>query len=127
MNAKIIMTCAVLHNFIIDSDGQQETKEGDDSIIDPNIIQNVNREQMHIIHNAPLDMVYRPSMREEDFVEIQGVSNTRRVIVEWLKSNNYKRPEYNMLRNSRWRTSELYNTANREGEFEYDIQYYHPV
>lgn len=123
-NSRIIMTCAILHNFIIDTDSQDELEEPTNAIIDPDNIQQVNGETFDAINNAHVGMMYRPSMREEDFVEINGVSNTKRVLVEWLKNNNYTQPEYNMLRNSRWRNTAIYDNRN---EFGYDEQYYHPV
>ena len=49
-------------------------------------------------------MVYLPTMRENDYTEIPGISITRKCIVDHLAKHNYTRPNHNLLRNSRFRT-----------------------
>ena len=121
MNSQVIMCCARLHNFIIDNDGLKENEEEINGQINVNDISEIDGEEMQRSRAAPDGMIATPTMREAEFVEIQGVSHTRRAMVEWLEENNYERPEYNLLRNSRIRIAE-----KRKNRTRYDNEYFHP-
>ena len=58
---RIIMACATLHNFIIDQD-VPEDKEDDDH--DDSDVDNLGIQPMA---DAPLGMVYYPTIIEDDF------------------------------------------------------------
>ena len=64
-------------------------------------------------------MSYLPTMLEEDFTEIKGFSQTRNTIVEIIQENNYKRPQYNEVRNN----NTMINEDNTKG---IEVEYYHP-
>ena len=103
------MACARLHNFIIENDNLNSDDDEDtiDGIIDVDQLQSIDVDQLPSIDDcqlmvypsAPMNMVFLPVMFEEDYVEIPGVSTTRRAIVELLKDKGFKRPAHNYLRN----------------------------
>ena len=100
-NAKTIMACARLHNYIINRNLLQQKEvdcTGQTTIenIDPN---NLGYASMT---GTPLGMVYRPVIPDEEiFEEVQGVSITRDAIVQIIKDRQERRPEGNLIRNGR--------------------------
>ena len=84
-NSRCILTCAMLHNFIID----EETRaEGDIDVMGNGDYAGAN-----------VDDDYCPTGIEEDYEEMEGISTTRTALVKFLKEHNYRRPQYNLLRN----------------------------
>ena len=73
-------------------------------------------------------MVYLPTMRENDYIEIPGISITRKCIVDHLAKHNYTRPNHNLLRNSRFRTMrKVRKDVNSIREYVYDENHFHPI
>ena len=128
-NSKIVMVCARLHNFIIDNDGSKIQDDNNTGNINPNKLQNVNGEHLEKIIGSPGNqMVYLPTMRENDYNEIPGISITRKCIVDHLAKHNYTRPNHNLLRNSRFRTMrKIGKDINGSREYVYDENHFHPI
>ena len=123
------MTCARLHNFIIDNDGSRIQDDDNIGDIDPNNLQKVNGVTLYPSNDSPGNMmVYSPTMIEDDFEAIPGISMTRRFFVDFLRENNYVRPERNMMRNSKVRNMQIVEKeVNGLAEYVYDQNYFHPV
>ena len=103
-SSRIIMCCAQLHNFIINYDGTDIPEDETASIVNTPEMQTVNGETLIPSSYSPGGlMVYQPTMVEDGFQEIIGISNSRRAMVEFLNEHGFKRPEYNLIRNSRLR------------------------
>ena len=97
MNANVIMVCARLHNFIIDSD---VLEDDDISVDDDGDDVDVDDLGITTMQGAPLGMCYNPTMLEEDFVAIVGSSQTREALVKFIADSVIRRPVYNVQRNS---------------------------
>ena len=130
-NSQVIMACAMIHNFILENDGTKFSEDTiNDTYIDPDDFGH-NFEDDSIIEQCSDspggNMTYMPTMREEDYTPIEGVSHLRRVFVEWLSEREYSRPDYNLMRNSRIRTMD-HATININGteEIGYCDSFYHP-
>ena len=102
-NAKILMACARLHNFIIDTrslgeDGNDADSDSDDSDIDVDYLQG----QFDEIQIAPMNMVYLPVIPDGNgFDAMNGVCFTRMTIVDMIRENGIRRPVFNLIRNGR--------------------------
>ena len=94
INARIIMACAILHNFIIDQD-VPEDKKGDDH-------DDIDVDNLGIIPmlGSPLGMVYHPTIIEDDFEELEGFSQTRLALADFIRTSMIRRPAHNIQRNS---------------------------
>ena len=101
----IIMACARLHNYIIDFD-----------IIDDDVIQDLQEDQIVPMIGAPSGMAYLPMMLEEgDMLDMTpGFSHLRTLLVDEIERNDYKRPQYNIIR------------ASLENETGIDEAFFHP-
>ena len=135
-NAKVIMCCARLHNYIIDRKFESKNNDVNDTEqngenVDP------NRLGYTSLNNSPLDMVYCPTIPDEDiFEEIQGESNTRDAIVHLIHERKERRPAHNIIRNARDgevvaiinRRIDEAGEANEAIAFKRDIEveYFHP-
>ncbi|KAI2498388.1 nuclease [Fragilaria crotonensis] len=75
----VLMTCARLHNFIIDNDWMHE-----EEVTSEDVVGNLNE-------------IYRPSLRK--FRSPPGASFLRDIIVKHIEKNGYRRPSYNRTRN----------------------------
>ena len=104
---KVIMVCARLHNFIIDTDEPfgGNGVHGDDGD---------NKEEIIQMEGAPSGMPYRHVMLlpGEEIEIVQGNSDIRKALVEEIGSQLIRRPNYNI-------------TRNRNIE-EIDEEHYHP-
>jgi hypothetical protein len=104
--SQIISACARLHNFIIDMD------------VPPTIFNEEEDDKIVPLENGPQEMGYLPTMLEdededEEFEKIDGISETRNAIVDEIKRQGIRRPNYNIQRKSA-ETNEL-------------MMYYHPT
>ena len=100
--SQIISACARLHNFIIDMD------------VPPTIFNEEEDDQIVPLENGPQGMGYLPTMLEdEEFEKIDGTSQTRNAIVDEIKRQGIRRPNYNIQRKTA-ETDEL-------------MMYYHPT
>ena len=71
-----------------------------------------------------------PTMIEDGFEEIIGISHSRRNMVDFLHENGFKRPEYNLIRNSKLRTmtkTQLRGSTDGYKKINTDDEYFHPV
>ena len=96
-SSKITMACACLHNFVIDEDIPEEDSfnDNDDSHA------NAGAEIIAAPEGAPRGMAYLPTMPEEGFDVMDGVSQTRDAIVEAIHDLALRRPHHNLVRNNR--------------------------
>ena len=88
------MTCAKLHNFIIDVDepfGGDEDEHGNVT----------DREEIVPMEGAPSGMAYRPVMLSpgEELEIVRGNSEIRKALVEEISRLSIQRPSHNTLRN----------------------------
>lgn len=92
--SRILMACARLHNCIIRQDGLADDLHMKDDGRRPRSSQD---------SMAPLGMNYLPSIPDDEFVfgEAAGVSHTREEVVEWLRSQQMRRPLHNLERRRR--------------------------
>lgn len=74
----VLMTCARLHNFIIDNDWMHE-----EEVTSEDVVGNLNE-------------IYRPSLRK--FCSPPGASFLRDIIVKHIEKNGYHCPSYNRTR-----------------------------
>ena len=130
--SKTIMCCVQLHNFVINNDGADVPDETNDN--NENDIQHqqcVNGERLpHVVNSPGGSMVYQPTMIEDGFEEIIGISHSRRNMVDFLHENGFKRPEYNLIRNSKLRTmtkTQLRGSTDGYKKIDTDDEYFHPV
>ena len=138
-NSDIIMSCAILHNYIIDQDGTEDndTSENTNEIsgdiaeegihngtIDIDDLPSVNGVTLQNHNENPSNMVYTPCMVEEGFEEMNGVSMTRMALVEFLDENDYSRPNYNVERNKE--RNDIAQIADEINGQSYGQEYYHP-
>jgi hypothetical protein len=96
-NSRVIMACAILHNFIIDHDRPQDIfRSANESAEEP-----VDVDDLDIVAmpGAPMGMCYLPTMPEDDFEDIVGVSHTRSAIVQAITTQYIRRPQHNIMRN----------------------------
>ena len=87
--SQIISACARLHNFIIDMD------------VPPSILNEEEDDKIVPMNNGPQEMGYLPTMLEdedEEFEKIDGTSETRTAIVDEIKRQGIRRPEFNIQR-----------------------------
>lgn len=125
-NSKILLTCAMLHNYIINHKLGKFSNECNNSNTSNNLAQastdnniedqnpndstddfvdvddygdNIYGEDIEREMNAPMCMTYYPVIPDEDFKPVQGISITRDYIVEVMETNEFRRPEYNKQRN----------------------------
>ena len=155
-NAKTIMACARLHNYIIEREGLPITldidnEDGDgesvphgrqtcvrhNGVIDVDrvggLVENVDDISNHDDGNCNTgnvgNMAYAPTMLEEDYEALEGVSVTRTTLVEFLRDEGYRRPLENLLRNGRL-PEEGDMDLNRDDLYEHiphvDCAYFHP-
>ena len=105
-NARILMACAVLHNFIIENDCVSNDKEVFDND-DNNIVQ---------MDGAPMGMSYLPTIPDSDFDfrSIQGISLTRMTKVNAIAHQGFERPIHNIHRNMVQLDSSNDNTNNEQ-------------
>jgi hypothetical protein len=82
----LLVTCARLHNFIIDNDWQQNNEE----VTPADVVGNLNE-------------IYRPNLTR--FRGLPGTSFLRDTIIKHIEENGYRRPSYNRLRNDRSATA----------------------
>jgi hypothetical protein len=102
--SQIISACARLHNFIIDMD------------VPPTVFNEEENDKIVPLENGPQEMGYLPTMLEdedEEFEKIDSISETRNAIVDEIKRQEIRRPNYNIQRKTA-KTNEL-------------IMYYHPT
>ena len=98
-----IMACARIHNFIIRFDGEREdsiTDDGDGGA-DADWDDDTTTTTATLVDDliAPLlGMAYLPVVPNDDWEEIEGMSYTRAAIVEYLRDNEIRRPQYNLER-----------------------------
>ena len=90
------MACACLHNFVIDEDMPEEEDSFNDSED-----ANAGPEIIAAPEGAPRGMVYLPTMADEEFDIMDGVSQTRDAIVEAIHDLALRRHHHNLVRNSR--------------------------
>ena len=90
-NVKVIMTCARLHNHIIEH-GTQEWNENNDI--------NIDDIGISAMPGAPINMCYNPTMIEASFHEIVGTSQTRVAIVNFVADSFIRRVIHNIQRNN---------------------------
>ena len=90
-NVRVIMTCARLHNHIIEHDTQEWNENNEINIDDIGI---------SAMPGAPMNMCYNPTMIEDSFHEIVGTSQTRVAIVNFIENSFIRRPIYNIQRNN---------------------------
>ena len=108
--SRILVACSRLHNYIIDHDmSDMLDNEEDDELVIP-------------LPDSPSGMGYLPIMFEPGDDEYQfekqdGHSEMRNAIVNEIARNEYRRPDYNLIR--RMREEEQTN------EFEFGVEYYH--
>ena len=102
--------------------------DNEESYIDPNNLNIISDETIENIFESPNGMMtYTPTMREENFEVIEGISHLRRIFVEWLSESGYTRPNYNLLRNSRLRNMEhIQSEYNGINEVGYCDTFFHP-
>ena len=87
--SQIISACARLHNFIIDMD------------VPPSILNEEEDDKIVPMPNGPQEMGYLPTMLEdedEEFEKIDGTSETRTAIVDEIKRQGIRRPDFNIQR-----------------------------
>ena len=96
--SKILITCAKLHNYVIDqqmlNDKNCEIKMYDD--------EELSQEQVIISRKpgAPLEMEYLPILPNEEFEKMDGMSMTRIAIVDEIRRASHRRPVHNLQRNA---------------------------
>ena len=95
------MTCARLHNYIINwkesnCEDVGETNVTAHSIEDGNSSHDSND---RVRMGPDGNMLYNPTLPEEGFEEIAGTSNIRTYLIEAITSNQMRRPNYNLERN----------------------------
>ena len=109
--SQILNACARLHNFIIDCDVPRNVhNDGDD-------------EHVVAMESAPCGMAYLPCMFEpgEEFVKQDGVSQTRVAIVEEIRRQGIRRPEYNLLR----KEQDVLHSSENTGMPSITLEHYH--
>lgn len=121
MNSKTIMACAMLHNYIIDGNDVciNDRRSFHDSTSSLLGHQHMDDNQWR---DEDADFSYLPTMIEEGYEEMDGVSMTRKAIVDFLQENGYKRPVHNLLRNGRY--VEDNNNGENEDNNNIDDNYY---
>ena len=90
----LLGTCARLHNFIIDTDWQEN-----EEVTSADVVGNLNE-------------IYRPSLTR--FRNQPGTSFLRDMIVKHIEENGYRRPCYNRLRNDDSNLTTLLNFEEYE-------------
>ena len=90
-----IMACAIMHNYVIDSDGYNEHLELPNDATASNLD--------FIVRNAPMGMTYLPTMPEfdEEF-RISSLTTSHTVqasILQVIEQLNIRRPRHNIERN----------------------------
>lgn len=91
---RILMTCACLHNYIID----WSQKMGSNEVISSHTSQNDSEDGELSVRVGPNGMEYLPTM-PESFIEIPGHSQNRQYLLDTIKANKIRRPNYNIERN----------------------------
>ena len=136
VNSKIIMTCAILHNFLIDHklgeyDNNKETNTHDVTnnnqqstsfeVDVDNFGETIYDQEIQRETSTPSNMTFYPNLVDDNFQEqVKGISVTREFIVEIIKENEYKRPQHNLERNRS--KPEFYKS--KEGNIH--INFFHP-
>jgi hypothetical protein len=93
-SSKVIMTCAKLHNFVINVDGIEDEEQA--RFTDIEYWRDNNNNVVRNEDDEPIG--YQPT-REEEEIPV-GLSTTRTAIVQYIRANDYQRPIHNLLRNS---------------------------
>jgi hypothetical protein len=75
----------------------------------------INVVNLNTMDGTPLGMCYNPTVQEPFFEKIEGVSNTRRRIVDYIRTHSIRRPEHNRTRN------------DYENNQDLPVEYYHPT
>ena len=100
-NARIILACAILHNFVLDDTYSDESdRSGLRHTVSDCEDDNVTG-TMDVDCDEEWIGDYAATGIEEDHEVVPGFSMTRNTIVEFLKNNGYRRPRHNLLRNGR--------------------------
>ena len=100
----ILQVCAKLHNFVIDWQLLQKSlRTNDNEVNDDEGDDDEDNNDLHIVSDitAPSGMRYLPTLPQDDYEVLEGVSTTRIVVVEKIKEMKYRRPKYNTVRNNR--------------------------
>ena len=94
--SKILTACARLHNFVIQQDGPFGSSSGGVSLADE-----YKENGILPAPAAPFpDMSFMPSIPNDEFVSIPGISSTRDSIVRMIDTCMYHRPLHNIIRQS---------------------------
>ena len=85
-NSRILLACAILHNYVINADGESpEDSEEAEHISD------------YISRNAPANMPYLPHIPEE-FEHVAGHSQAQQSILEEIcEHGGIRRPLHNLI------------------------------
>ena len=135
-NSKTLMSCARLHNFIIErkklrneNNSNYETYDGYEVTENGDI--NVDELGFAPLPGSPLDMVYCPTIPDDDiFDEVVGESQTRDAIVQIVTDNEIRRPDFNVERNASGVDVRAAHVAiplnDRDRNLFLDYEFYHP-
>ena len=72
-----------------------------------------------------MGMQYLPSLPNDDFISVQGMSTIRSSVVEKVRMGKYKRPSHNRLRNQTGDRSRINPTNSNDSVMEEEL--YHPT
>ena len=113
------MTCAILHNFVIDEDSPEDFNDE----IDDNASNTIR-----LMNGSPLGMTYLPTIPDmESFEEIVGRSVIQDAILDVVRINTYRRPFRNLERQQHEleeiAAAQAVPQINPDG---IDQEYYHP-
>ena len=106
-NSRILLACAILHNYVINADGEVPVDSEDAA-----------ESNDYIFRNAPANMPYLPHI-PEDFERVAGRSQAQQSILEEIHEHGIRRPLHNLVRNGR--TTEG-NSSPVDG-----MEFFHPT
>ena len=121
--SQILQVCAKLHNFVIDH--QQFEKSQNGEVDDDDNDENDDSLQIIAKIGAPMGMQYLPSLPNDDFISVRGMSMIRSSVVEKIRVGQYKRPSHNRLRNQTGDSSRYVPTNSNGSVIEEEL--YHPT
>ena len=123
--SQILLVCAKLHNFVIDQQQLERTRnDNGDGVEDDNDDDDDDSLQIIGRIGAPMGMQYLPTLPNDDFISAHGMSMQRTSIVEKIRMGRYKRPVRNQLRNQTVDRSRIVPTHSNGVTMEEEL--YHP-